>query len=144
MSHFLEKAHQIDLIPYSMIENRPTYWSNPKKTKEFQRQQELLLDNLHIWESLSPCAILVLLVPKKDDTFRMCIDCRPINRITSKDRHPINRLDDMLDELYDAYIFSKIDFKNGYYQIRMKEGVERKISFKLNLICMNGWLSPLT
>ena len=73
---------------------------------------------------MSSYVVLVLLLSKKNETQRMCVDCQVINNITVKYRHSIRKLNDMLDELLESCNFFQIDLKIGYHQLRMKEGDE--------------------
>ena len=122
--------HQIDLVPGAPLPNKAAYRISREETKELQRQVDNLLCKGWAHKSLSPCAVSVILVPKKDGTWCMCTDYRVVNAIMVKYRHPIPRLDDMLDELYGAVFFTKIDLKSRYHQIRIKEGDEWKTAFK--------------
>jgi len=122
--------HQIDLMLGASLPNRLAYRSNPQETKEIQRQVKELIGKGWVRDSMSPCDVPIILVPKKDGSWRICSDCRALNNITIKYRYPIPRLNDFLDELHGTCFFSKIDLKSGYNQIRTKEGDGWKIAFK--------------
>ena len=77
-----------------------------------------------------PCGRLIVLVQKKDGTWRLCIDYRALNKITVRNRYLIPRIDDLLDQLKGAKYFSKIDLKSGYHQVPIEPSIVWKTAFK--------------
>jgi hypothetical protein len=93
--------------------------------KEIHWQVQAVLDKGYVRESLSPCVVPVILVPKKDGTWRMCVDCRAINNIIVRYHHPIPKLDDIikwsnLEQLFHNYFFFGIHEMNVTYMTRLK------------------------
>ncbi|GJR76716.1 putative reverse transcriptase domain-containing protein [Tanacetum coccineum] len=93
----------------------------PPSRPELSEQLQELLDKGFIRPSSSPWGSSVLFVKKKDGSFRMCIDYRELNKLTVKNRYPLPRIDDLFDQLQGSSIYSKIDLRSGYHQLRVRE-----------------------
>lgn len=93
---------------------------SPTELAELKTQLEDLLSKQFIRPSVSPWGAPVLLVKKKDGGSRLCVDYRQLNKVTIKNKYPLPRIDDLMDQLRGAVVFSKIDLRTGYHQIRVK------------------------
>ncbi|MCO5592344.1 hypothetical protein L7F22_046345 [Adiantum nelumboides] len=122
--------HAIDLVPGSSPPNRPPYRVSAAQQKEIMSQVEELLEKGLIQPSSSPFCSPMLLVQKKDGSWCMCIDYRALNKNTIKNRFPIPTIDDILDKLEGAAMFSRIELKSGYHQIRIKSEDVHKTAFR--------------
>ena len=122
--------HPIDLTPGAPLPNGPIYRCSILENDEIKRQIQELLYKFHIWSSSSPYGSPIVLVQKKDGTWRVCIDYQALSKITVQNRYPIPRIDDLLDQLKGAKYFSKIDLKSGYHQVPIEPSSVWKTTFK--------------
>nr|KYP54727.1 Transposon Ty3-G Gag-Pol polyprotein [Cajanus cajan] len=120
----------IDLVPGAGPVSVAPYRMAPAKLMELKGQLEDLLAKQLVRPSVSPWGAPVLLVKKKDGGSRLCVDYRQLNKLTIKNKYPLPRIDDLMDQLRGASIFSKIDLRSGYHQIRVKEGDIPKTAFR--------------
>nr|GFB20948.1 putative reverse transcriptase domain-containing protein [Tanacetum cinerariifolium] len=110
---------QIDLVPGVAPVARAPYRLAPSEMKELAEQLKELSDKGFIRPSSSPWGDPVLFVKKRDGSFLMCIDYRELNKLTVKNRYPLPRIDDLFDQLQGYSIYSKIDLRSGYHQLRV-------------------------
>ncbi|GJU85877.1 putative reverse transcriptase domain-containing protein [Tanacetum coccineum] len=121
---------QIDLVPSVAPVSRAPYRLAPSEMKELAEQLQELSDKGFIRPSSSPWGAPVLFVKKKDGSFRMCIDYRELNKLTVKNRYPLPRIDDLFDQLQGSSVYSKIDLRSGYHQLRVREEDIPKTAFR--------------
>ncbi|GJT23742.1 putative reverse transcriptase domain-containing protein [Tanacetum coccineum] len=121
---------QIDLVPGAAPVARAPYRLAPSEMKELAEQLQELSDKGFIRPNSSPWGAPVLFVKKKDGSFRMCIDYRELNKLTVKNRYPLPRIDDLFDQLQRSSVYSKIDLRSGYHQLRVREKDIPKTAFR--------------
>jgi hypothetical protein len=125
--------HTIPLIEDQKPINQRAYrLPYHKKNAMEELIKQLLLANM-IRPSVSPYSSPVILVKKKDGSWRLCVDYRKLNSCTIKNKYPISMIEDLLDELFGSKIFSKIDLRSGYHPILMREEDIHKTTFTTNL-----------
>ncbi|GKB99225.1 putative reverse transcriptase domain-containing protein [Tanacetum coccineum] len=121
---------QIDLIPGAAPVAQTPYRLAPSEMQELSNQLQELADRGFIRPSTSPWGAPVLFVKKKDGSFRMCIDYRELNKLTIKNRYPLPRIDDLFDQLQGSSVYSKIDLRSGYHQLRVRDEDIPKTAFR--------------
>ncbi|KAK8928763.1 hypothetical protein KSP39_PZI017801 [Platanthera zijinensis] len=120
----------IDLEPGTRPIAKATYRMAPRELEELRTQLDELLEKGFIRPSSSPWGAPVLFVKKKDGSMRLCIDYRELNKVTIKNRYPLPRIDDLFDQLRGSAVFSKIDLRSGYHQLRIRESDIPRTAFR--------------
>jgi hypothetical protein len=125
-----EVEFSIDLVPGTKPVSMAPYRMSASELAEFKKLLEDLLDKKFVRPSVSPWGAPILLVKKKDGSLRLCIDYRQLNKVTIKNRYPLPRIDDLMDQLVGAQVFSKIDLSSGYHKIKVKDADMQKTAFR--------------
>nr|GEW80122.1 putative reverse transcriptase domain-containing protein [Tanacetum cinerariifolium] len=121
---------QIDLVSGAAPVARAPYRLTPSEMQELSTQLQELSDNEFIRPSSSPWGAPVLFVKKKDGSLRMCIDYHELNKLTVKNRYPLPRIDDLFDQLQRSSVYSKIELRSGYHQLRVRDEDIPKTAFR--------------
>ena len=120
----------IECVPGINPISKAPYRMASSELKELKKQLQKLLYKGFIHPSISPWGAPMLFVKKKDRSMRMCIDYWELNKVTIKNRYPLPRIDDLLDQLQGVRVFSKVDLRSSYHQVRVKEEDIPKIAFR--------------
>ena len=120
----------IDLIPGTELISIPPYKIALAESRELKARLEELLSKGFIRLSISPWGAPVLFVKKKGGSLRLCIDYRELNRVTIYNQYPLPRIDELFVQLQGSRVYSKIDLRSGYHQLRVQEGDVPKTAFK--------------
>ncbi|KAA3461821.1 DNA/RNA polymerases superfamily protein [Gossypium australe] len=136
----------IELLPGTVLVSIAPYRMAPKELVKLKAQIQELLDRGFIRSSMSSRGAPVLFVKKKDGSMCMCINYRQLNKLTIKNKYPLPRIDDLFDQLRGALVFSKIDLRLGYHQLRVKEADIYKTAFRTRyghyeFLVMPFWLT---
>jgi len=115
-----EVEFYIDLVPGTSLVSMAPYRMALTELVELKKQIEELIEKQFILPSTSPWGAPVLLVKKKDENSRLCLDYRQLNKMTIKNKYPLPRINDLMDQLHGSSVFSKIDLRSGYHQILVK------------------------
>ena len=133
----------IELLPGTApIVKRP-YRIGVNELEELKKQIKELQEKGFVCLSSSPWGAPVIFVDKKDGTLRMCVDYRSLNKVTIKNKYPLPRIDDLFDQLRGAYVFSKIDLRSSYHQLKIRATDIPKTAFNKSMVCMSTPLCPL-
>nr|GEZ11447.1 retrovirus-related Pol polyprotein from transposon 17.6 [Tanacetum cinerariifolium] len=114
----------------NVVTARAPYRLAPSEMKELAEQLKELSDKGFIRPSSSPWGAPILFVKKKDGSFRMCIHYRELNKLTVKNHYPLPRIGDLFDQLQGSSVYSKIELRSGYHQLRVREEDIPKTAFK--------------
>jgi hypothetical protein len=110
----------IELVPGTALIFKRPYRMAANQLAKLKEQLEELLDKGYIRPSASPWGAPIIFVPKKDGTQSMCVDYHSLNEVTIKNKYPLPRIDDLFDQLKGACVFSKIDLRSGYHQLKIR------------------------
>ena len=122
--------HAIEIEEGKKIPNLPIYNLSGRELEILRDYLATAQEKGWIRPSKSPAGAPILFVPKSDGTMRLCVDYRGLNKVTIKDRYPIPLVSEMLDRLSKASVYTKLDLRDAYHRLRIREGDEWKTAFK--------------